>query len=66
MWLFQSWQRNKNALERIPFLHSSKESDMRARLLATLFWPLIVTHRSLAFSRTHHGRRLRQRLLRLT
>jgi hypothetical protein len=39
---------------------------MRARLLATFFWPLIATHRSLAFSRTHHGRRLRQRLLRLT
>lgn len=37
---------------------------MRNRILATFFWPLIVSHRSLAFSRTHHGRRLRQRLLR--
>lgn len=33
------------------------------RGLAPFFWPLIVNHRSLAFSRTHHGRRLRQRLL---
>jgi hypothetical protein len=39
---------------------------MRARLLATFFWPPIATHRSLAFSRTHHGRRLRQQLSRLT
>jgi hypothetical protein len=37
---------------------------MRSRFLATFFWPLLVAHRSLAFSRTHNGRRLRQRHLR--
>jgi hypothetical protein len=37
---------------------------MRPRILATFFWPLLAAHRSLAFSRTNNGRRLRQRLLR--
>jgi hypothetical protein len=42
---------------------NAKEGDMRNRVPAPFFWPLIVNRRSLAFSRTHHGCRLRQRLL---
>lgn len=37
---------------------------MRSRLLATFFWPLLTTHRSLTLTRTHFGRRLRRQLLR--